>query len=95
LRQRLARSLLLARNRLQRTEMPMTHEFLSQLLGAPRSEISLAVGNLRNAGLITCRRKQITIENPNGLEAVSCECYHLIAGELRALSYPARARMTA
>ena len=75
LEQRMARWLLMAYDRTQRQEFPMTHEFLSHMLGSPRSEITLAAGSLRKAGLIHYSRGKIKILDPQGLQSRACECY--------------------
>jgi CRP-like cAMP-binding protein len=74
LEQRMARWLLMACDRSERQEFPMTHEFLSHVLGSPRSEISLAAGSLRKAGLIHYSRGTIKILDPLGLRSRACEC---------------------
>ena len=76
--QRLCRWLMQARDRVGSDQLPLTHEFLSQMLGVRRSTISLMVGVLQGAGMIHCRRGTITIRDPAGVEATACECYGLI-----------------
>jgi hypothetical protein len=45
------------------------------MLGTPRSEITLAAGALRKAGLIQYARGKIKILNPQALRSAACECY--------------------
>jgi hypothetical protein len=61
--------------RVRRNELTLTHEFLAEMLGSPRSEVTLAAGELRKAGLIEYERGEIRILDRNGLESMTCECY--------------------
>lgn len=58
-----------------RTEFPMTHEFLAQLLGVRRVSVTLAAERLRQAGLIAYRRGHIRIVTVPAVERAACECY--------------------
>jgi CRP-like cAMP-binding protein len=73
--QRLARWLLMAHDRSDGDEYPMTHEFLSMMLGVRRAGITTAAGVLQKAGFISYRAGWITIADRPGLESVACECY--------------------
>jgi CRP-like cAMP-binding protein len=86
--QRLARWLLLCRDRMDSDRLPLTHEFLSQMLGAPRTTVTLAAGDLQKAGLIESSRGTILIVNRKGLEDVACECYEVIRAEYARLTIP-------
>ena len=76
--QRLARWLLMARARAEGDEFPMTHEFLSMMLGVRRAGISTAAGTLQKAGHIEYQRGQMKITDRPGLESVACECYGMV-----------------
>ena len=79
--QRLARWLLVAHDRAGADEFPMTHEFISMMLGVRRPGVSLAAGVLQKAGLIRYARGRMEVTDRHGLEAASCECYHVARRE--------------
>ncbi len=72
--QRLARWLLMARDRMDGDEFPLTQDFVAMMLGATRPAVTVVAGTLQKAGLITYHRGHLTILDPEGLEAASCEC---------------------
>ena len=76
--QRLARWLLMAHDRFTGNEFPMTHEFLSMMLGVRRAGITVAAGQLQKAGLIHYERGRIEVTDRPGLESVACECYGVV-----------------
>jgi CRP-like cAMP-binding protein len=73
--QRLARWLLMAHDRAEGDTYPMTHEFLSMMLGVRRAGISTAAMMLQKAELIRYGAGKMTITDRPGLENASCECY--------------------
>ena len=73
--ERLARWLLMAHDRVDGDELPLTHEFLGMMLGSPRPGVTLAVQALENEGLIDARRARITIIGRKGLEKRSNGSY--------------------
>ena len=79
---RLSRWLLMTHDRVQSDTFHLTHEFLSDMLGTARTDVTKAVGTLRDANLIRSSRGSITILNREGLEAVTCACYRVISEEL-------------
>lgn len=79
--QRCCRWLLLTHDRVRANEFPLTHEFLSQMLGVRRASVSEVASRLQNAGFIAYRYGKITIQDRSGLEITSCECYTLIKSE--------------
>lgn len=81
LSERLARSLLLAHDRLGGNEVPLTHQSLSRLLGVRRAGVTTAVGQMERAGLIRRGRGRLVISDVQGLQHASCECYRAINAE--------------
>jgi CRP-like cAMP-binding protein len=90
--QRLARWLLIAHDRADGDEFPMTHEFMAMMLGVRRPGVSLAAGVLQKAGLIRYARGRMEITDRPGLEAASCECYHTARREFARLLGPGPAK---
>jgi CRP-like cAMP-binding protein len=76
--QRLARWLLMAHDRAEGDEFPMTHEFLSMMLGVRRAGVTVAAGTLQKAGFIYYERGCIKITDRPGLESAACECYGIV-----------------
>jgi CRP-like cAMP-binding protein len=76
--QRLARWLLMCQDRVDSPLLPLTHEFLAQMLGTGRPSVTLAAGALENAGLIENLRGTVKVLNRKGLEQTACECYGVI-----------------
>ena len=75
--ERLARWLLITRDRLDSDHLPLTHEFLSIMLGVRRAGISLAAETLQMRGLIRQSRGRIMIIAHDGLLAAACDCYRI------------------
>ncbi len=72
---RLARWLLMTRDRMASGDFRMTHEFLSHMLGVRREGVSEAAAGFQEKGLIEYSRGKIRILNHRGLEAAACSCY--------------------
>lgn len=79
--QRLARWLMLARMRLGSDALPVTHEYLSHLLGVRRSGVTVTVGKFEQAGLVSHGRGFVRVEDVAGLGAAACGCYGLLSEE--------------
>ena len=86
---RLARWLLMTRDRLDGDDLPFTHPFLSNMLGANRPGVTLAVRALEAAGLIRHARGRITVLNRAGLEAAAGGSYGAPEAEYARLFGPA------
>jgi CRP-like cAMP-binding protein len=78
LKQRLARWLLMMRDRGDEDALPITQNLLAEVLGVQRPTVTNAAGELEHAGLIERGRQQVTILNRQGLIEESCECYQLV-----------------
>src|SRR5450631_263242 len=76
--ERLSRWLLMSHDRMGRDVFDITHEFLGRMLGSRRATVTLSMGVLQAAGLISYHRGRVTILDRHELEAVSCECYGVI-----------------
>jgi len=75
--ERLARWLLMARDRAGSDVLPLTHELLAEMLGSRRSTVTVAAGALQRGGLIGYRRGRVRILDRTGLENRACECYEV------------------
>lgn len=75
--QRLARWLLMSADRTESHDLPLTQEFLSEMLGTQRTTVALVAGDLRRKGLIDYVRGHVTILDRTGLTQAACECYNV------------------
>jgi CRP-like cAMP-binding protein len=73
--ERLARWLLMTRDRSDKDTMTMTQEFLADMLGTRRTTVTLVAGSLARRGLIDYRRGKVTIIDRAALELAACDCY--------------------
>ncbi len=83
--QRLARWLLMAHDRISDDVLPLTHEFLSIMLGVRRAGVSEALDTLRTKRLIASGRAGIRVVNRKGLERHAAESYGIPESEYRRL----------
>jgi CRP-like cAMP-binding protein len=83
LKERLARWLLMMRDRSDDDALPITQNLLAEMLGVQRPSITNAARELELAGLIKRGREQVTIVDRPGLIKASCECYRLIQARFR------------
>jgi CRP-like cAMP-binding protein len=85
-KQRLARWLLMAQDRVDAESLPITHDFLATMLGTDRPTVTLAAGVLQKKKVIDYIRGAVKIVNRKKLEYSACECYGITQqynGELR------------
>jgi len=75
---RLARWLLMTRDRSKSNNLYLTHTTLSGMLGARREGITAAASALQRSNLISYSRGHIRIMNRRGLESAACVCYRII-----------------
>jgi CRP-like cAMP-binding protein len=79
--QRLARWLLICRDRVGRDEMPITQETMATMLAVRRATVTEAASRLQREGLIRYRRGVVAIMDRPKLEAATCECYQIVREE--------------
>jgi CRP-like cAMP-binding protein len=75
---RLSRRLLQTHDCVDGDAIPLTQEFLGQMLGVRRTTVTLAARLLQSAGLIRYRRGLVHIVDRRALEDISCECYAVV-----------------
>ena len=83
LQERLCRWLLVARDAVRSDVLFLTHDLVARLLATRRASVTVVAGLLQRAGLIKIRRGQIEILDPQGLAAMSCECYSIVRNGVR------------
>lgn len=93
--QRLSRWLLLTAERADTNRFELTHEFVAQMVGAPRPVVSESAATLRENGVIDYRRGVLTIRNPKRLEKFACECFEAISESSNGASARTRPRSSA
>lgn len=79
--ERLARWLLSVHDCILQDELPLTQEFIANMLGTRRSGVTVAAGILQQAGMISYSRGKIKILKQEALEETACECYRLVQNE--------------
>ena len=79
--ERLARWLLLCRDRSPTADLRLTQEFLGIMLGTNRATITVAALALQSGGYIRYSRGLITVLDRDGLEHFSCDCYRTVKKE--------------
>jgi CRP-like cAMP-binding protein len=81
--ERLARSMLMIQDRIGTNLLPLTQEFMAQMLGTRRSTVTVSAGTLQKAGLITYTRGRVTILDRARLEEAACDCYSMLQDQFK------------
>jgi CRP-like cAMP-binding protein len=81
--ERLARWLLMSADRVGSNSLPLTQEFLAQMLGTRRASVNVAAGILQRAGLIAHSRGDVEIIDRRKLEEASCECCGIMQRQIK------------
>ena len=84
-KQRCCRWLLQTQDRVESDDFVLKHEFLAIMLGVHRPTVTLVMGRLQDAGLLSSRYGRIRVLNRGWLENASCECYDVIRGHFERL----------
>jgi len=80
--ERLARWILMSQDRILSDTLPLTQEFMAQMLGTRRASVSVAAGILQKAGFISYNRGSVTIVNRKKLEDAACDCYGIVKRQI-------------
>jgi CRP-like cAMP-binding protein len=83
--QRCCRWLLQTQDRVGAREFLLKQEFLAVMLGVRRPTVTVVLGTLRQAGLISGRYGRIRVLQRRGLQDASCECYEVIRAHFQRL----------
>jgi CRP-like cAMP-binding protein len=70
-------------------ELPLTQEFLAQMIGVTRPSVSIVAGTLQKAGLISYSRGHIHIVNLEAIKEAACECHAAVKSHHEAIFSPA------
>lgn len=81
--ERLARWIVMSQDRINADILPLTQEFLGQMLGTRRSSVTVAAGILQKAGLISYTRGSVTILNRQKLIDAACDCYGIVQRQVK------------
>jgi CRP-like cAMP-binding protein len=81
--ERMARWLLMSHDRLGGMTLPLTQEFLGQMLGTRRATVSVAASILQKAGMISYTRGFVSIVDRAKLRTTACDCYEIIQNQGR------------
>ena len=84
-RQRFARWILMTGDRVGNDSLPLTQEFLAEILGVKRNAISLVAREFQKLGAIEYRRGKVTVLDQAMLKTIVCDCYSRIRSEIHKL----------
>jgi CRP-like cAMP-binding protein len=77
---RLCRWLLEARDRVGSDTLPLTQEFLAEMLGVRRTTVTIVARMLQSAGFVHYRRGVVHLRDVAALEGAACDCYRVLRG---------------
>jgi CRP-like cAMP-binding protein len=80
--QRLARWLLLTAERARTNQLELTHEYVAQMVGVPRSAVTMAAATFRAQNIIDYRRGIMTIRSVDRLRKKACECFTSVSADI-------------
>jgi CRP-like cAMP-binding protein len=80
---RLAKWLLMACDRIGSNTLPLTQEFIADMLGTRRSSVTVAASILQKAGLISYTRGNVKIIDSTRLKEAACDCYGLLERQIK------------
>ncbi|MGO8935304.1 MAG: Crp/Fnr family transcriptional regulator, partial [Terracidiphilus sp.] len=75
--------ILMTQDRIVSDNLPLTQEFLAQMLGSRRASVTVAAGILQKAGLISYTRGAVRILDRERLEEAACDCYGIVQRQLK------------
>lgn len=85
IQERFCRWLLMIRDRTSSDDLNLTHEFIASMLGARRSDVTIAAGILQKAGLIRYSRGHVTLLDMQRMVTSACDCYRISKMEFNRL----------
>lgn len=77
---RCCRWLLTTQDRVGSPELPMTQEFLAEILGVQRTTVTAVAGSLQSRGVISYQRGRIKVLDRTRLAASACSCHAAVQG---------------
>ncbi len=80
--ERLARWILMSQDRIRSDNLPLTQEFMAQMLGTRRASVTVSAGILQKKKMISYTRGRVKILNRRKLEAAACACYGIVQRQL-------------
>jgi CRP-like cAMP-binding protein len=77
---RCCRWLLHAQDRLASSDLPLTHDLLSAMLGVRRPTVTLVLNDLTQTGMLSTSRGMLRIVDRHAVETRACDCYRTVTG---------------
>ena len=68
----------MSQDRIGGSALPLTQDFLAQMLGTRRASVTVAAGALQKGAIIEYSRGSVRILDRAKLEAAACDCYQVI-----------------